>query len=158
MHPRIRKFSKLTDVLANRKHLGFLLLQITIGLPTFPPFALTKNATVILRLDFSQPLAFFTFWAKPFAGNFLKKEPLSSMFQISLWSNPLQSYIIRSIQDSTVVSERQRDSPEICLSFMSWLNFHSSSQPSDVLKPSNSGRLKDCLMFMGSSLGNGPFT
>ena len=40
------------------------------------------------------------------------------------------------------ISEMSRDSPEICFSFMPWLNFHLSSQPSGTLKPSNSGRLK----------------
>ena len=47
--------------LANRKHLGVLLRQITIGLPTFCPSALTKNYTAILYLDFFPTLLFFPF-------------------------------------------------------------------------------------------------
>ena len=115
--------ASLLGALTNRKHIGFLLWNITIGLPTFPPSVLTKNAAVILWFDFFPPLTFFL-WAKPFAGNTLKKQSLSFMFQICLWSYPLQSSSIRSIQDSTVVSKMQRDPPEICFSFMQWLNFH----------------------------------
>ena len=55
----------LSAVLANRKHLGVALPQIIIGLQTFSPSASTKNATVILYLDFFPSLLFFPFWAKP---------------------------------------------------------------------------------------------
>ena len=48
--------------LANRKHLGVLLRQITIGLPTFSPSAaLANNATVTLYLGFFPALLFFPF-------------------------------------------------------------------------------------------------
>ena len=108
--------SSLSGVLANRKHFGLLLCHITIGLPLFHLSALTKNATAILWFDFFPSLAFF--WTKPFLGNTLKKQPLSSMFHVSPWSYPLQSSFIRSIQDSDVVLETPRDSPEIFFSFM----------------------------------------
>ena len=51
----------LSAALANREHLGVLLGQIAIVLPTLSPSALTKNATVILCLDFFPPLLFFPF-------------------------------------------------------------------------------------------------
>ena len=51
----------LSAALPNRKHLDVLLRQIKIRLPTFPPSALTKNATLILCLDSFPPLLFFPF-------------------------------------------------------------------------------------------------
>ena len=116
----------LSAALANRKHLGVLLRQIAIGLPTFSPSALTKNATVILCSDFFSPLLFFPFWDKPLVAKAFKKHPLSPIFKISLRSYPSHSSFIRSIQDSIVVLETSRDSPEICFSFIPWLNFHLS--------------------------------
>ena len=49
----------LSAAVANGKHLGVLLHQVTVGLPTFAPSALTKNETVIFCLDFFQPCFFF---------------------------------------------------------------------------------------------------
>ena len=97
--------ASFSGALANRKHLGLFLRHITIGITTFLLSTLTKNAVVILCFDVFSSLAFFSFWAKLFAGNASKKQPLSSMLQIYLWSYPLQSSFIRSIQDSTVVSK-----------------------------------------------------
>ena len=68
----------LSAALANRKHLGVLLSQIRIGLPTFSPFALS-NETVILY--FFPPLLFFPFLAKPLVGKDLKKHPLSAILR-----------------------------------------------------------------------------
>ena len=141
----------LSAALANWKHLGVLLRQITIGLPTFSPSALTKNTAVIICLDFFPPLFFFLFWAEPLVGKVLKKHLLSLIFKISLWSYPLHSSFICSIQDLIAVHG------VIQKRWETYLDFHLSSKPSDTLKPSNSGRFKVCLIFIASYLSRGPF-
>ena len=55
------------------KQRGFFLFQMTIGLLTLPPSALTKKATVILYLNFFPSLHFFPFCASPLEGRALKK-------------------------------------------------------------------------------------
>ena len=62
--------------------LGLALLQITIGSITFSNATLTKKAIACLVLDFLPPLAWLFFSASFFSGSALKKQSVSSMFQI----------------------------------------------------------------------------
>ena len=97
---------------------GFFLFQMTIGLLTLPPSALRKKATVILYLNFFPSLNFFPFCASPLEGRALKKQPLSSIFHISLNWYSLHNSLSRSIQEPTVTSHTSKDSPDICISRM----------------------------------------
>ena len=62
--------------------LGLALLQITIGSITFSNATLTKKAIACLVLDFLPLLAWLFFSARPVSGSALKKQSVSSMFQI----------------------------------------------------------------------------
>ena len=129
---------------------GQLKLSWVFTLPKYSWFAILcpictdRKYHVILCFNFFPLFAILPFWAYPLVGKALKNHPLSSIFQIYFSSYPLQSSLILSIQDSTVVCETSRDSPDVCYSLMPWLNF----QRYDALKSTNSVLFSDCFMFI----------
>ena len=101
---------------------------MTIGF-SFLPLAVTKNATVIRILLFFPPLQALPLSPNPLSGKALQNMPVSSMFQISSFSNPSTSSGNRSFHESTVLSLTSPDSPLTVACLMLYLAFHFPNQP-----------------------------